>query len=120
MKWNNTVSCIIGVLTMSFCFAQNDNLFSANEDCLQEKIENSKADKIYVHLNQLVIDEKGIFLSFSDDLLPVSAIFHDNVGFYVMTNQLEDDNTSYECPNGHPSRHGDGRCNQKKCPYFRG
>ena len=28
--------------------------------------------------------------------------------------------TLLECPNGHPSTHGDGRCNQRSCPFFRG
>lgn len=33
---------------------------------------------------------------------------------------IRDEYTLNECPNGHPSRHGDGKCNQRACPHFRG
>jgi hypothetical protein len=85
-----------------------------------EKISIEEADKVYVNLNQLLIDKNGMFLFAYETPVQVDALFRDQKGFYVLRNQLEIGYNLEECPNGHPSRHADGRCNQRSCPYFRG
>jgi|ERR1700722_5768608 len=77
--------------------------------------------KIYIALDQLWIDESGIFVNFDQDIQSISAVFRDEGGLYIRTEDLvrENSQSQYQCPNGHPSRHGDGRCNQPDCPYSR-
>ncbi len=108
----------IAVAMMTVCFAQEGNFLS--EDVSFSRNLSAGLEKVYVDLDQLLINENGIFLAFSDSILPVSALFRDQRGFYVMESQLEQGYTLEECPNGHVSRHNDGRCNQRSCPYFRG
>ena len=81
----------------------------------------SVSKKVYISLDQLWMDENGIFVNLNGDVQPISGVFRDEAGFYVDADDLvKDAQGQYQCPNGHPSRHGDGRCNQKACPYFRG
>lgn len=108
---------VCGMMSMGFAHEKN---------CIHEQglplqaIQISNLQKVYVDLDQLSINEEGIFLALSDTILPVSALYRDQNGFYVLGTQLEQGYSLSECPNGHPSRHGDGRCNQPSCPHFRG
>jgi len=80
-------------------------------------------EKTYITLDQLWIDENGMFVNIAGEVVPVTAVFRNESGLYVDSKEISGDYSQpqYECPNGHPSPHGDGRCNQKKsgCPYAR-
>lgn len=84
---------------------------------------NQMPEKVYVSIDQLWIDESGIFVNLAGNVQPIAAIFRDAEGLYVNGRDLIGCNwqPQYQCPNGHPSPFGDGRCNQKKagCPYAR-
>ena len=112
MVWKKMI-LVIACAMLSTCFAQDGVLFP-------EKPSSVQLEKVYVSLDQLFINEIGMFLVFQEEPVPVDALFRDQRGLYILENQLEQGYTFYECPNGHPSRHGDGRCNQRSCPYFRG
>ena len=106
--WKKIVTMVVCVMT-SFCFAKDEN----------RSVSAAESERIYVNLDQLLINEHGMFLFYSNEMFPVNALFYDQNGFYTIEKQLHE-YSSNECPNGHPSRHGDGRCNQRECPYFRG
>lgn len=114
MKITLPIACAI----ISICFANEEKFFS-EKDLSSREIQATTLRKIYVDLDQLLINERGIFLAFSETILPVNALFRDQSGFYILGTQLEQGYAAYQCPNGHPSPHGDGRCNQPSCPHFR-
>jgi hypothetical protein len=117
MIWKKILMLLICAAT-AFCFAEDVNHFD-NNDLGINSIAADESAKVYVNLNQLLINEHGIYLFYSNEMLPINALFCDQKGFYIIKKQLNGYSAS-ECPNGHPSRHGDGRCNQPSCPYFRG
>ena len=92
----------------------------SESDFMFQKQGVTESNKMYVSMDQLAITENGMYLLYSEAVLPISALFRDHGGLYVIRDQLESGNTQNECPKGHPSPHGDGRCNQRKCPHFRG
>jgi hypothetical protein len=85
----------------------------SNTDIVDEE------SKIYVGPDQVCINETGIFVNTEKESIRVPALYGDKRGLYINRTQLEVEYTAYECPNGHPSRHGDGRCNYLGCPYVR-
>lgn len=102
-----------------FCSISNANQTFLGEDFPIHVSNEDNADRIYINLDRLVIQNEGMFLFLSERYVPVNALFCDNRGYYVK-GESKDEYTLEECPNGHPSRHGDGRCNIRSCPYFRG
>jgi hypothetical protein len=105
-----------------FCISSSITAFCDNK-AINAREEIKKTEKLYVTADQLWIDENGMFVNLAGNVQPITAIFRDTMGLYVTSNDLIDDNWTpqYQCPNGHPSPHGDGKCNQKKagCPYGR-
>ena len=91
------------------------------DTCNAEKHQ-SISKKVYISLDQLWMDENGIFVNLNGDIQPISGVFRDEAGLYINAEDLVGENSQgqYQCPNGHPSRHGDGKCNQPDCPHFRG
>lgn len=89
----------------------------ASEDLIGKGFEDV-GEKIYVSPDQLVICDKGIFVDFVHHVIPISAVFHDRQGIYFLRGQTSEYTLS-QCPKGHPSTQGDGRCNQKDCPHYR-
>jgi hypothetical protein len=82
MAWKQMLF-VVGAIMSSICFVQGEN-FISEKDAFSHEENTAELDKVYVSLDQLMIDENGMFLFVSETLLPVSALFRDQRGFYVM------------------------------------
>ena len=96
------------------------SLFANNEPAIEIHASDSK--KIYIKLDQLSISTEGMFVNVQGETQPISALFRDTQGLYVMASELTNDGYpfQYQCRNGHPAPMGTGRCNQPDCVYFAG
>ena len=122
MAWKKLL-LLVTCSMMSVCFAQDGSLLSENASFSQTRT--ARSGKVYVPPDldataEKISDTKKLDSAISDVAMPVSALFRDERGFYVMESQLEQGYSLEQCPNGHVSRHNDGRCNHRSCPYFRG
>ncbi len=87
-------------------------------DTMIESTENSlsvDSEKIYISLDRLVIDEEGMFVDLFGETRSILALYRDNGGYYILSGGAD----RYQCPNGHPSPKGDGRCSKPGCPHER-
>jgi len=99
-------ACFLMLNVMFLGFVSADKAPSV-ESCFQQKT--------YVQKEQIFMDSTGIYVTFDEEaLIPVSGVFHDGRGYFVL--QLNMDT----CPNGHRSPSGNGWCNNPNCVHWIG
>ena len=79
-----------------------------------KETQQSSSKKVYVDPNHLSLDCCGMFIESNEVLRPLSAIFHDESGFYIKLTPT----TSGTCGYGHPSVSYIQECADPICPYY--
>ena len=58
-----------------------------------------KQEKTYVHLDQIHIDEEGIFVQIGNEWIPISGVYFDHSGLFIQNVELRGNPSSWVCSN---------------------
>ena len=80
-----------------FCVFILNSLFlwgnPQNSPCFLEQ------EKTYVHLDQIHIDEEGIFVQIDNEWIPISGVYFDHSGLFIQNVELRGNPSSWVCSN---------------------
>lgn len=83
----------------------------------EDEFEEVEFEKVYVKPSELVIDDDGIYLIRSNEVLPLRAVFADINGLFFRVAKKPSTMGPDVCGNGHDRYHGCGGCAMWDCNF---